>query len=111
MIGPLPSFALDMFTREGRAALGKLLRQQVKLLLALIQVAAGAALRHVDGQAQLRIQRGRCAQPRPQRCGWHRDLLADTAALVDKPVHHAGCHHQRGGGRDLNRLAIQRCQR
>lgn len=25
MIGPLPSFALDMFTREGRAALGKLL--------------------------------------------------------------------------------------
>lgn len=99
MIGPLPGWSLDMFTREGRAALGKLLQNDAGIRQWASDTLPTNGRTEILAQALFRVESGLCLQRRDGPTGISlRDLMerecmglipdqADTAmALVRKAI-------------------------
>ncbi|VDC27463.1 hypothetical protein [Pseudogemmobacter humi] len=62
MIGPLPGWALDMFTREGRAALAKILQNDAGIRQWSCDTLPVAGRVEMLAQALFRVESGMCAQ-------------------------------------------------
>jgi len=76
MIGPLPGWALDMFTREGRAALGKILQTDAGISRWAADTLPAAGRVEMLAQALFRVESGLCLQRRDGPTGeWLRELM------------------------------------
>lgn len=76
MIGPLPGWALDMFTREGRAALAKILQTDAGISKWATETLPAAGRVEMLAQALFRVESGMCLKRRDGPTGeWLRELM------------------------------------
>jgi hypothetical protein len=76
MIGPMPGWALDMFTREGRAALAKILQTDAGISKWAHDTLPAAGRVEMLAQALFRVESGLCTRRRDGPTGeWLRDLM------------------------------------